>query len=92
MIDRPRYATPESLPDILPIFPLPGAVLLPYGRMPLNIFEPRYLAMVESALGHGRFIGMVQPREADRETVGDEAAVFETGGVASGKPCSRTRM
>ena len=68
-----------DLPEEIPIFPLTGALLLPGGQLPLNIFEPRYLAMVESALGHGRFIGMVQPREADRETVGDEAAVFETG-------------
>lgn len=50
-----------DLPAILPIFPLPGALLLPRGRLPLNIFEPRYLHMVEDALGNGRMIGMVQP-------------------------------
>lgn len=50
-------------PSEFPIFPLPGAVLLPGGRLPLNIFEPRYLNMVEDALGHGRVIGMIQPDE-----------------------------
>ena len=45
----------------IPVFPLPGAMLLPHGRMPLNIFEPRYLAMIEDALGAGRMFGMIQP-------------------------------
>jgi Lon protease-like protein len=54
--------SPRSpLPTEFPIFPLPGAVLLPRGRLPLNIFEPRYLAMTEDALGEGRVIGMIQP-------------------------------
>ncbi|MGE0153866.1 MAG: LON peptidase substrate-binding domain-containing protein [Reyranellaceae bacterium] len=51
----------ESLPATLPIFPLSGVLLLPGGRLPLNIFEPRYLAMVSDALGRQRLIGMVQP-------------------------------
>lgn len=53
--------TPSALPEVLPLFPLTGVLLLPRGRLPLNIFEPRYLSMVEEALGHGRLIGMVQP-------------------------------
>jgi len=53
----------NSLPDCLPIFPLPGCLLLPGGRLPLNIFEPRYLAMVSDALCGPRLIGMVQPRD-----------------------------
>ena len=52
---------PSALPSILPVFPLAGAVLLPHARLPLTIFEPRYLAMVENALGKGRIIGMIQP-------------------------------
>lgn len=60
----------ESLPAALPIFPLAGALLLPRGRLPLNIFEPRYLAMTEHALGHGRLIGMIQPQDGTEE---DEA-------------------
>jgi hypothetical protein len=50
----------EDLPLEIPIFPLSGALLLPAGRLPLNIFEPRYLAMVEDALAAGRMLGMVQ--------------------------------
>ena len=50
------------LPSQIPIFPLPNALLLPEGQLPLNIFEPRYLAMIDDALGApGRLIGMVQP-------------------------------
>lgn len=52
-----------ELPQRLPIFPLPGAMLLPHGRMPLNIFEPRYLSMVLDSLKQSRLIGMVQPLE-----------------------------
>ena len=51
------------LPETLPIFPLSGALLLPGGQLPLNIFEPRYLKMVEGALAtKNRLIGMIQPR------------------------------
>lgn len=51
----------DALPTEIPIFPLSGALLLPQGRLPLNIFEPRYLAMVEDSLGGGRMFGMMQP-------------------------------
>ena len=51
----------ENLPETFPVFPLTGALLLPQGRLPLNVFEPRYLAMVDSALAHGRMFGMIQP-------------------------------
>ncbi len=53
----------EQLPETLPIFPLSGALLLPGGKLPLNIFEPRYLAMVFDALAGSRLIGMVQPMQ-----------------------------
>jgi len=52
-----------QLPEILPIFPLPGVLLLPRGRLPLNIFEPRYLAMTEDAIAGRRLIGMIQPSD-----------------------------
>jgi uncharacterized protein len=55
------YNGPQDLPDVIPVFPLPGALLLPRGQMPLNIFEPRYLAMVDDALKTERVIGMIQP-------------------------------
>src|ERR1700722_17513992 len=51
----------EDLPGEIPVFPLAGALLLPRGKLPLNIFEPRYLAMTEDALGPGRMFGMIQP-------------------------------
>jgi len=54
---------PATLPAILPIFPLTGVLLLPRGRLPLNIFEPRYLAMTRDALAADRLIGMVQPND-----------------------------
>ena len=54
----------RELPNEFPIFPLTGALLLPRGRLPLNIFEPRYLAMTEDAMSAGRFIGMIQPNPA----------------------------
>lgn len=56
-----HYAGPEEMPDSIPVFPLAGALLLPRGHMPLNIFEPRYLAMIDHALGADRLIGMIQP-------------------------------
>jgi uncharacterized protein len=69
----------EDLPRVLPIFPLEGVLLLPGGRLPLNIFEPRYLAMFDDALSNNRLIGMIQPCE---ECSGVEAPkVYETGCV-----------
>jgi Lon protease-like protein len=67
----------DELPPVIPIFPLTGVLLLPRGRMPLNIFEPRYLAMVSDALAYPRLIGMVQPREG----LGDagDPTVYATG-------------
>src|SRR5215468_4301268 len=57
-----QYRGPIELPGVIPVFPLPGALLLPRGQMPLNIFEPRYLAMIDDALRNGhRLIGMIQP-------------------------------
>lgn len=58
----------ENLPGAFPVFPLPSAVLLPRGKLPLNIFEPRYLAMIEDALGEGRMLGMIQPDPTAAET------------------------
>lgn len=59
------YRGPADMPATIPVFPLPGALLLPRGQMPLNIFEPRYLAMVDDAMRDGhRMIGMIQPDPA----------------------------
>ena len=60
-----EYRGPIDLPGVIPVFPLPGALLLPRGQVPLNIFEPRYFAMVDDALRDGhRMIGMIQPDPA----------------------------
>ena len=67
------------LPPSLPIFPLSGALLLPRGKLPLNIFEPRYLHMVEDALAGERVIGMVQPRKSALDPVPDNTPVYEVG-------------
>src|SRR5579862_6683523 len=67
MSDRPSTREPIVLPQVLPIFPLTGVLLLPRGRLPLNIFEPRYLAMTSDALGGERLIGMVQPSEPQND-------------------------
>jgi Lon protease-like protein len=69
-----HYRGPIDLPEVIPVFPLPGALLLPRGQMPLNIFEPRYLAMVDDALRDGhRLIGMIQPDAAHVDDSGPPA-------------------
>jgi Lon protease-like protein len=68
----------EDLPEEFPVFPLEGALLLPGGRLPLNIFEPRYLALVEDSLASGRHFGMVQPDK--RLAIGDTGpGLYRTG-------------
>ncbi|KQT87439.1 LON peptidase substrate-binding domain-containing protein [Aurantimonas sp. Leaf443] len=57
-----NYTGEADLPKTIPVFPLSGALLLPGGQMPLNIFEPRYLAMIDEAIRGDRLIGMIQPR------------------------------
>lgn len=64
----PHRFSAADLPDTIPVFPLPGALVLPRGRLPLNLFEPRYLAMLEDTLKtEHRLIGMVQPYEGDQK-------------------------
>ena len=67
-----RYHNIDDLPAILPVFPLTGVVLLPRGQLPLNVFEPRYLAMVDAALAGSRLIGMIQPTEHEEKTLKPE--------------------
>jgi uncharacterized protein len=76
------YRGPEAVPDVIPVFPLPGALLLPRGQMPLNIFEPRYLAMIDDALRSGlRLIGMIQPDPAHPGADPDKPHLFQVGCV-----------
>ena len=77
-----HYRGPIDLPEVIPVFPLPGALLLPRGQMPLNIFEPRYLAMVDDALRDGhRLIGMIQPDAAHADAAAAAPPLFKIGCV-----------
>jgi Lon protease-like protein len=62
-----RYRNISDLPAVIPVFPLSGALLLPRTRLPLNVFEPRYLAMVDAAMDEYRLIGMIQPRSSGED-------------------------
>ena len=68
-----------DLPGELSVFPLPGVLLLPNGRLPLNIFEPRYLNMVLDSLREERLIGMVQATELAPDPIPDDADLFKIG-------------
>jgi uncharacterized protein len=73
------YRGPSELPELIAVFPLPGALLLPRGQMPLNIFEPRYLAMIDDAFRDGhRLIGMIQPDVAHTRDE-ERPALFRVG-------------
>ena len=63
-VGNATYHGADDLPAIIPVFPLPEALLLPRSEMPLNVFEPRYLAMIDAALAGDRVIGMIQPDAA----------------------------
>ncbi len=74
-----EYRGPSELQELIPVFPLPGALLLPRGQMPLNIFEPRYLAMIDDAFRDGhRLIGMIQPDVAHSKD-DERPALFRVG-------------
>ncbi len=76
-----HYRSLADLPEVLPVFPLPGALLLPRGQMPLNIFEPRYLAMIDDSLRDGhRLVGMIQPDAAHGGSV-EKPRLFTIGCV-----------
>jgi hypothetical protein len=75
------YRGSADLPQTIPVFPLPGALLLPRGQMPLNIFELRYLAMVDDSMRDGhRLIGMIQP-DAAHPGPEDRPNLFKVGCV-----------
>lgn len=68
-----------SLPEVIPVFPLTGALLLPGGVLPLNIFEPRYRAMIRDARDGAGIIGMIQPRVRERIAPDDHPDLYDTG-------------
>jgi Lon protease-like protein len=64
-----RYRSLEDLPKSLCVFPLTGILLLPRGQLPLNVFEPRYLALVDEVMSSTRVIGMIQPAQHEDEAL-----------------------
>ena len=81
MAGNRRYETTNDLPKTVPVFPLAGALLLPSGQLPLNIFEPRYLEMIDDSLRDGhRLIGMIQPDPAHPGPE-DKPTLFKVGCV-----------
>lgn len=79
MSQNPFDPSFEDLPATLPVFPLPGVLLLPRGKLPLNIFEPRYLNMARDALATDRLIGMIQPLPATGGTEAGSRALYRIG-------------
>jgi Lon protease-like protein len=73
-----RRMKAQDLPQVVPVFAVSGAILLPGGTMPLMVFEPRYLALTDDALGAGRLFAMVQPREDESGIV---PGLFDTGSL-----------
>jgi Lon protease-like protein len=87
------YNKPSDLPRKLPVFPLPGALLLPRADLPLNIFEPRYLEMISDALSGERVIGIIQPKdESSDEERPDLMKVGCAGRITSYAETSDGRM
>lgn len=75
-------APTAELPRVVPVFAVPGAVLLPGARLPLTVFEPRYLALVDAALGAGRLFALVQPAAEGVATGGAVAGLYAVGTLA----------
>jgi Lon protease-like protein len=83
------YRGPNDLPGTIPVFPLPGALLLPRGQMPLNIFEPRYLEMIDDALRDGhRLVGMIPRIPAPRTSRTCFASAASAASPSSPRPAT----
>ncbi|MBN9347748.1 MAG: LON peptidase substrate-binding domain-containing protein [Devosia sp.] len=80
MIHR-RPTTPAELPASIPLFPLSGALLLPFSHRPLNVFEPRYVEMIDNALAGNRLIGLIQPEDTSEESPRGRAPLQKVGTV-----------
>lgn len=77
MLKRPE--SPDELPQSVPIFPLSGALLLPFSHRPLSIFEPRYIDMIDAALRGNRLIGLIQPEDTSEESPRGRAPLQDVG-------------
>ncbi|MSO77179.1 MAG: peptidase S16 [Alphaproteobacteria bacterium] len=78
----------DDLPGVIPIFPLPGVLLLPRSQLPLHIFEPRYRAMTRDAMADKKLIGMIQPRPGEAD--GEAPSVYATGCLGVIDDCKET--
>jgi Lon protease-like protein len=76
-----RPNSPAELPGHVPVFPLTGALLLPFSQRPLNVFEPRYVEMVDHALSGNRLIGLIQPEDMSEESPRGRAPLQKIGTV-----------
>lgn len=79
-----RYRKPADLPEIIPVFPLQGCILLPRSTLPLNIFEPRYLEMLDDILAGERLMGIIQPlthSEEEESPQNNDTPLRQTGCV-----------
>ena len=74
-----RYISVADLPATIPVFPLEGVLLLPRTQLPLNIFEPRYLQMVDDVLRGSRIIGMIQPEDGEHDAASGEPSLMKVG-------------
>jgi uncharacterized protein len=79
-----RYRRPADLPSRIPVFPLRGAILLPRATLPLNLFEPRYLSMIDDCIGSSRILGIIQPErvpggEQDESPTGKHVGLRRVG-------------
>ena len=79
-----RYHSIDYLPGTVAIFPLTGVLLLPRAQLPLNVFEPRYLALVDSALSGNRLIGIIQPTEHEEKTLKPALSAIGCAGRVTG--------
>jgi uncharacterized protein len=78
------YNTLEDLPETLSIFPLTGILLLPRGQLPLNVFEPRYLALIDAALSSDRLMGMIQPTQSEDKVLKPALSAIGCAGRITG--------
>lgn len=79
MIHKPYIQNKSELPETIPVFPLTGVLLLPGGQLPLNIFEDRYIEMIDYALGGHRLIGIVQPKTGNQNNTNNSPELLNVG-------------
>ncbi|AYG60890.1 LON peptidase substrate-binding domain-containing protein [Rhizobium jaguaris] len=82
-VGNARYLKPSDLPESVVVFPLSGALLLPTGQLPLNIFEPRYLSMFDAAIAGNRLVGIVQPALSESQEAAHLSRVGCLGRITS---------